>query len=426
MTISDFVTVEWAPASDPTSTTPTWVDITSIVMSVEVSGGRSGVFDLYGPRTATIRCRNGTKSPAVSPTFDIQGFYKWRQIRVFTPAVFDTAVFAGFILSVTHDQTNSPYHGEVIIECADVLGVFSRAEFNQTAGATVNGVSSAVTLTEALTAALANAGLSTPNEASGGSTAYFKYPDAEDGESAPTGNVLKWLQDVLEAENGGIQAQADGTLIVNGRWRPFATAANSPFVTFSDTPTGGEFEYLRENLTFAGTDTDYYNRAVAKSSEWPTTFEADNVPAGYPTETLSRTDLPFVYQSWAEANAALYVGLYAQTVTYPRTLSVYFASFNEAAPLLAAFIAGAGYAFGADHIAIKHTPVGDTQQTYHVTVENVRHSISPTIWKCELGFASLDRWIDAYGDGSDIYELVQIDGDAGHGIDSPINAIIAP
>lgn len=418
--ISDFVTVEWAPASDPTDINPTWVDITAVVMEVTVEGGRSGVFDLYGPRTATIRCRNGRRSPVEAPTFDIQGFYRWRQLRVTTG---DGQVFTGNILSVTHDQTNSPIHGEATIECADKLGAFAQAEFNTTAGSTVNGHTSAVTLTEAVTAALTNSSFNTAATVNGGSTAYFKYPDADEGQSVPTGNVLQWLQDVLEAEGGGIQVGADGEPYVTGRWLPFATALASPALTFSNTATGGEFEYLCENLTFASTDTDYYNRGVAKSALWDKVFEASDVPSGYPVETLSRTDLPFIYQSWAEANAALYAALYSTPRSYPRTLSVFVSSHAAQQPVFAALV-GNTFTLGPNHVVIEHTPVGDTQQTYHVTIENVRHTITPEIWKTELGFASLDRWIDAYGNGTDIFELVAIDGDAAHGIDS--TAIIAP
>lgn len=423
MTISQFVTVEWAPASEPASISPTWVDITGIVMEVEIQGGRSGVFDLYGPRTATIRCRNGTKSPAVSPTFDVQGFYRWRQIRVLAPDD-SWPIFTGYILSVTHDQTNSPFHGEVVIECTDIMGILAQAEFSPSDvfGATVNGLTNASQLTDAVTEALTLTGVD-PSlvNVNYPSTAWYKLPDE------PSGQILSWLQSVMEGEAaGGVQITAAGLVWVNGRYvmLNIGASASTPFLTFTDTTPGvDEYKYLRENLTFASTDSDYYNRAVAKSTYWDTTFTWGATPGGYPKETISRTDLPFVYQSWAEANARLYALLYSTTATYPRSLNVYVASAGATQTVLQPLVAATA-TFGLLRVVIKHTPAGDTQQTYEVTVESCRHTITPELWKCELGFASLDRWIDAYGDGTNTYELVAIGGDSAHGVGS--DAIIAP
>lgn len=418
MTISQFVTVEWAPASDPTDVAPTWVDITSVVQSVDTGGGRSGVFDLYGPRTATITARNGTKSPAVGPTWAIGGFYRWRQIRVLD-TVNSIQVFTGYILTVVHDQTNSPFHGVVTIECTDKLGVFASGEFEplDTSGNMVNGLSNVMTLQVAADFAASLAGLSGTATVDGGSTALFKLPDE------PSGQVLSWLQEVLEGEVGGVQVAATGDVYVTGRWEPFNVALPGAGFTFSDTPGVDELPYLRENLTFASTDSDYYNRAVTKSAYWDATFTTQNIPSGYPAETLSRTDLPFAYQSWAEANAAHYARLYSQAVTYPRSLVVYVASAHAASSNLADLLQMT-LIFGETFVAVKHTPAGDTQKTYNVTIENVHHTITAEVWKCELGFASLDRWITAYGDAGTIFELVQVDGDSAHGVDS--DAIVAP
>lgn len=417
MTIADFVTVEWAPASDPTSLSPTWVDITSVIQEVTVSGGRSGVFDLYGPRTATIKARNGRRSPAEAATWTVSGFYRWRQIRVTSTA---GEVFTGYILSVTHDQTNSPWVGEVTIECTDIMGILAQAEFKptDTSGNVVNRLRWANKLSDSISFAISLTGVDTSVvDVNGASTAYYKLPDE------PSDQVLSWMQSLMEGEVGGIQVQANGALRVNGRWDVFSTSTSSPTVTFSDTPGVGESKYLRENLTFASTDTDYYNRAVAKTAYHDPTFTVENVPSGYPKETLSRTDLPFIYETWAEANAHLYSKLYSTPFTYPRTMKVYIASTSEASADIANFVS-ITFVFGVGRIAIKHTPVGSTQATYMVTVENCTHTITPEVWTCELGFASLDRWLTAYGDGTDISPLVQIGGDGTVGIGS--TAIIAP
>ena len=427
MTIADFVTVEWAPASDPTSTTPTWVDITDIVMEVTVSGGRSGVFDLYGPRTATIVCRNGRKSPAEAPTFDIQGFYKWRQIRV-TRANGDP-LFTGHILALEHDQTESPFVGWVTISGIDKMGVLARAEFNADAGSTVNGIDTAVTLLEAVTAALDQSLLDSASLTFvSGSTAYFKFPDRsdpDDPDSFPTGNILQWVQDVFEGEAGTFQYSADGGVYVRGRWQPFQLAPSgaTPTAVFSDTATGAEYKYLRENLTFAPPDQNYYTRAVAKSANHDPVFEVDSGDATIFRETLSRTDLPFIYQSWAEANAAHWFRLYNETPTFPRSLVV-FASSHASEQAAVSVLQSITFGFGVHWVQVEHTPVGDTQQTYNCLVESCQHTITPELWICELGFSSLDRWLLAYGNGTNTSELVEIDGDAGHGIDS--SAIIAP
>lgn len=421
MTISAFVTVEYSD-SDPTDPAPTWPhDITSLVQSVDITGGSSGVFSLYGPRTATIVCLNGkgrVGDPGyVAPFFGIDGFYKWRQIRVLHAG--GAAIFTGYIEVVTHDQSNAPFSGTVTITCTDLMGMLARAEFKptDTFGSTVNGLTFTVSMTVAVNFALSLCGLSQTPTIDAGSTAFFKLPDL------PSGQVLAWLQGVLEAEAGGIQVAADGTVVVTGRWEPFAVALAAASVTFSDTATGSERQYLRQNLTFASADVDYYNRGVAKSSFFDATFTVENVPSGYPKESLSRTDLPFVYESWAEANAHLYVKLYGEPRAYPLTLSVYVASAHSASAVIGDIVTITG-TFGVTHVVVKQTPAGDDQRTYNVTVENAHHSITPELWQCDLGFASLDRWINAYGDGANIYELVAIGGDSAHGIGSA--AIIAP
>lgn len=411
MAISDFVTVEWAPASDPTDTTPTWVDITSIVQEVTVTGGRSGVFDLYGPRTCTVVCKNGTRSPVLAPTFDVQGFYRWRQLRV-VYATSAIAIFTGYILTVEHDQTDSPYVGWATISAADAMVVLAQAEFTPSDNSTVSSLS----LGDSVSGSVSVAGLDTSLITTQGPSTAFYTLDAE-----PTGQILSWLQGVMEAEAGGpLQISAAGQVYTNGRNWVFDVFNPGAQLTLSDTPTGGEHKYLREHLTFASTDTDYYNRAVTKSAYHDNVWTVEDVPSGYPKETLSRTSLPFTADSWAEANASLYANLYSTPVTYPRSV-VIFGSSAQAEQAVLQNLCVSTAAFGAYLVVVKHTPVGDTQQTYNVSIESVTHTITPELWKAELGFASLDRWLTAYGNGSAISTLFYVGSSTVGGTD-----ILAP
>lgn len=401
----DFITVEWAPSDDPTETSPSWVEITSIVMEARISGGRESSLELFPPRSCVLRCRNGIRTPTEAPTFALGGFYKWRQIRVKTSA---DNIFSGFIESVIHDQTNAPNAGFVTIVCTDVLGVLSRAEFDDTAGSAVSGYDYAVTYAEAVTAALTQAGLSAVTAtADGSSTAYFAFPEPDDVQDHPVGNILQWLQDVCEAEAGAIQATTAPLEVASiGRWAHFGADFATAAMTFSAAPTGGEYEIRTEDLLFAATDDDYFNRAVAKTSLDDTVFAVGASTASVFTESFSRTELPLIHSAWAEADANLWFNLFSESKTYPRSLHLHLATWNSGTvPAVAAAVLDRIHTLGSERVDVKFTPVGGSVQTYQTTVENFDMLITDEYWTCRLGFASHDRWTAAYGNGTTMSTL---------------------
>lgn len=379
MPLSSVITVEWSPASDPFDTTPTWVDITQSVRSVEIDRGRGGVFELYGAGRATIVLNNPTGG------FDPTAWYRWRQVRVTATATgpVSNVLFYGFVENIFHDQSTVPKNATATIQATDLMGVLSRYEFP----------ASLFSITDEL----AGDRITRILDAAAIPSAWYSIASGYVDIVAPTQasfNSLHHIQDVAESEGGAFYCSAAGVLTFEDRYEGLSRLDSAAVTTFSDTPAGAEVPYLYGEMVLTPPGRDYRN-VVTITGDSGTPQQADDITSGYPPDSLSRT-LPMASDGQAGALAALLLEVYKQTgVIWPEgiSVSVWPDSQNTLDEVSALDL--------RELCTVEFTPAGKTQQTYKVFVESISHTIGGGHWTCQLGFSSADRWEDAWGTKSD-------------------------
>ena len=380
------VTVEWAPTSDPFDDTPTWVDITGYVRGVSINRGRSGAFDTYGAGRATIVLTNK------SGNFDQTAWYRWRQVRVTAlatgPVVLD--VFYGFVETILHSQPTTPGSATATIHAIDLMGVMARYEF---VADSVPIEPSGLRIQRVLTAA------ALPTAWKSVVTGYTDIAALDDG----VVNAMRHMQDVAEAEVGAIFVSRQGVMAYEDRYELLDRLDFPPETTFSDTPTGAEVPMLLGDMTLTPPGRDYRNR-VTFTAESGVPQTADNTPANFPSDSLSRT-VPVQRESQAMANAKMLLEVYSQeAVVWPEHVSVAVHTQNTIDRVCSLDL--------RRFCLVKFTPVGQSQQSYKVFLESIQHTITVDAWICRLGFSSADRWQDAWGTKTD-YLII---GDATYGL----------
>lgn len=384
--MSTVVKVEWSPSSTPLSGSPTWVDITDRVRSLRINRGRDGIFDLYSTGKCTVELNNRDAS------IDLSDFRRWRQFRV-TAVGPNVQIFTGFIAKVTHDQSRAPKDATANLLCQDPFGLFGRYELSggPQAASTAQALVTSFLSTIGYTPALVTVGL-------GGDGATVGKHVPIQAETDLTGNAFEYLQSVMETEGGALYCNAAGSVVLYDRHAPLVRLAAGSSLTFSDTPTGGQYAYLAGSLLFAAPDDDYRNRVVAQGSG--VAQVSSDITSGFPPDTLSRTSLLTGYDNWAKANAEQWLGVYKQTNAYPRRLRIHLHP-NGASGVITAVTA----LDLTSYVTVTVTPTGDTQRSYKCFVENIEHDITPDLWNTTLGFSSADRWQTAWGISTDYLKL---------------------
>jgi hypothetical protein len=403
MPVTDYLTVEWAPADTPDDTTPTWVDISSNVERIKVKRGRDDELDVYAAGSAEILCNNGDSID--TPTiFDLDTWYRRRQIRI-------GSIFRGFIHDVRHDLRQSPIKASAVVECDDLLGLLADAEltgdwrdtytvdnnivFEHPIGDT-EGFITRTGVADLIASMFAKLDGPAPTiTATGNAPTMPIWVPWEQ-----TGNIFQLAQQYLEAEGAWLAASPTAlSLLYGGRWYPFFVAADDPgsiVATFSDTPAGGEFGYLKASVQWSNPGTTYANSVLCKSIDLDGLPQlAENIPAGWPRDSLrSRDAMPVIDDNWISASADLLLAVRSQTNTYPRQIKSLVWAQGKNATLHPGFDAQLG-----DIHKVEVTFPNDTQTSYTVFVESIEHEIDQESWYVTFGYTSADRWIDAYPDG---------------------------
>lgn len=368
---TDSVTVEWSPASDPFATSPTWVDITSLVEAVSISRGRGSAFDLYGAGSCSITVSNrlGTIDPTV--------WYRWRQIRVTCAATgpVTNVLFRGFIEEVLHDQGGRAQFATATIQATDLMGVLSRYEY---VASSVPAELSGARVNRVLTA------LGVPSAWKSVATGYSEIAALDDG----VVNGLQHLQDVVEAEVGALWTTAAGVLTFDDRYELLDNLSASPVTVFSDTYAGAEVAYLYGDVTLTPPGREYRNK-VTYTGDSGAPQTASDIPTNYPPDSISRT-VPLTTDSQAMANAAYLLKVFDQTgLIWPEHLTVGVFTQNILDEMTALDL--------RQFCQVEFTPASKTQQTYKVFAESIEHSMSDVAWSVRVGFSSADRWEDGWG-----------------------------
>lgn len=421
------VVVEWAPSSNPIvlPDEPTWETLTADWQLIKTSGGvtTTELTQVFGVGSADIRVRNGDQTGRV-PVFLTDGTsYKGINIRVMFGAV---ALWRGRIDRVEFDFTDTPFAAFVTLHCVDTLGsVQDSAVPDELFPDTVDYFTQVTDVDDGFGLTLAQAFTTgSPNNSGEFSHQLVKAPDKFEDRQG----LLDFLNQLLLTEGATLFASPDEErLILRGRWDALRLlSSTTPSIIFTDGVGDGmtSFPYRRDDLEFADGDESFVNSVQAASKYLNKTVTEQTTVPGQQRVKLSRTDLITIRQGWVEANALMWLTLYNQTRTYPKQLKFLVAThgLNQATVYTNSL---APQPLFDKLIHVLHTPPGTVDQiTYRLAVASVEHDIDRQRWLCTLGFTSLDRWWFGYGNGTDPIELVDIDGDADHGIDS--GAIIAP
>lgn len=422
----DGVVVEWAPSIAPFATPGggDWQTIADWV-SVRTRAGKTLEVQTFpfSVGTADIVVRNGDTA-GHSPTFSPLQSYKGRNIRV-TEATFGTQ-FLGRIDWVEYHYQQTPFKGAVTLHCVDLLGNVSDGKIpDGLFPLTVDHFTHVTNVEDAVVKVLAEIGL-TAVPSGEFSNQLVKAPDRFESRQ----DLLSFLRDILLTEGAALTVDpGTNTVSIRGRWdalRLLSSEAETP-VVFTDTDPDGTttFGYRRNNLEWSDADAEYVNSVRTKSKYLLNDdFIDENVPTDWPRVAMSRTELVTIRQGWVDANGRMWHKVYSQQYAYPKRIQ--FMVGGRGAWQDSMFTASIQPSLVYDRpYQVVHTPPGtDTPVTYRCAVDAIENDMDRQRWLCTLGFTSIDRWWNAYGNGEDPIELVQIGGDAEHGIGS--TAIIAP
>lgn len=291
------------------------------------------------------------------------------------------AIFRGFVAETRHDQSGGPFVGMATLDAVDLIGILAGYETaltgvpRETTGARINRILDAIGIPSAWRSI---------------ADGYIEMAEPDGG--VLNVNALQHIQDCAEAEVGGLYASAAGVLTFEDRYELLERLNSAAAYTFSDTPAGNDMRPLRDLvLTPVGTD---YRNLVQFIGDSGTAQVASNVPANTPPDALSRT-LPIAEDADALSNATILLEVYRQTLTWPTAVTV---------PIYPDRQSNLDQVTAMDLrtlVAVEHTPVGKTQQTYKTFVESINHRFGRKYWEATLGLSSADRWEDAWGKKND-------------------------
>ena len=124
--------VEIAFGSTPLNTSPSWTDVSSYAMSVDIQRGRTDEFSQYSPGTASVVLNNSTRN--FDPYFTTGPYYG--QLIPMTPIRIignGYTIFSGFVSAWPTDYDTSNKFATSTIPCIDAMRIFSNSFLSQSA-----------------------------------------------------------------------------------------------------------------------------------------------------------------------------------------------------------------------------------------------------------------------------------------------------
>ena len=124
--------VEIAFGSTPLNTSPSWTDVSSYAMSVDIQRGRTDEFSQYSPGTASVVLNNSTRN--FDPYFTTGPYYG--QLIPMTPIRVvgnGYTIFSGFVSAWPTDYDTSNKFATSTIPCIDAMRIFSNSFLSQSA-----------------------------------------------------------------------------------------------------------------------------------------------------------------------------------------------------------------------------------------------------------------------------------------------------
>jgi hypothetical protein len=207
-----------------------FVDLTTMIQSIGITRGRNRELEQFNAGTASVRFRDPNRilDPlnASSPYYPFVG--PRNPIEVYADGI---EIFCGLVVDWNLDYGISANANFVTARCSDAFTVFANQAMN------------AWTPSEQASGARVNAVLDRPE-------VVYQGPRSIDTGSSTLGayaitagtNVLQYLQNVADSEQGYLFMAGDGTLNFKGR----GTALNpTPTIQFTDNGTGVIYQALQ-------------------------------------------------------------------------------------------------------------------------------------------------------------------------------------
>jgi hypothetical protein len=196
----------------------TFVDLTSIVLSINIKRGRNRQLDQFNAGTAQVVFNNNSR--ILDPLNTSSPYYPFVLPR--SPIIIyanGTPIYTGFVEDWDLDYQNAN-QGRMFARCVDAFGTLANQQLNaflpsaETSGVRVNAVLDRPEINYQGSRSIGT-----------GSSTLGAYAVSQDT------NVLNYLQQVNTSEQGYLYTSADGTLIFKGRSSVLNPVSGASFTT---------------------------------------------------------------------------------------------------------------------------------------------------------------------------------------------------
>jgi hypothetical protein len=196
----------------------TFVDLTSIVMSINIRRGRNRQLDQFNAGTAQVVFNNNTR--ILDPLNTSSPYYPFVLPR--SPIIIyanGTPIYTGFVEDWNLDYQNAN-QGRMVARCVDAFGTLANQQLNAfTPSAETSGVRVNTVLDRPEINYQGSRSIGT------GSSTLGAYAVSQDT------NVLNYLQQVNTSEQGYLFTSADGSLTFKGRTSVLNPVSGASFTT---------------------------------------------------------------------------------------------------------------------------------------------------------------------------------------------------
>lgn len=407
----DSLKVEAGFGSGALATVTSWTDITSYVQTIQTQRGRSRALDQFTTGTATVTLNNNTAvfDPDAPGSFDVVPMVPIR-ISANDSSSTRQYLFVGYVRPLDGwEQNYTPNVCTTTMSCIDFLGVLAAqifptthtvtsywtAPLNDFLGkflrlhlipngtqdvpfATYPGSKTGTLVSQLLT----DGTIFQPDEGWNISQTFVRVQGF-----LSSGNVLQWLQALVDNEGGALYVTRDGIVQFDGRYEQITNSRmTSPQSIFSDLTGAGKISFSTTGLQKTYANELYNNVTVTAQNQPPITLTDATSVTNYTQIDYTASGIQDS-AAYARAQADFVLQQYKTPYASPSGLTL---KPRRSDTVLDAAL----HAELRDRDVVEFKAPGWTAHLQKdVFVESVGHqiSVSSKSWDCNLTFSSADR-----------------------------------
>jgi hypothetical protein len=357
-----------------------FVDLTTMVQSVNINRGRSRQLQEFNTGTATVSFWNksraldplNTASPYWNTSANMTGIVPRLPIQIIANGI---PIFTGLVQdwNVDYDLGNNDI---VYATCADDFTVLANNQLaDHTVTAQVSGarINTVLDYSEVQYQGARQIGTGTSTLGATATSAEFSISQGT--------SLLNYLQTVTTSEQGFLYMSANGTLTFKGRTEVLNLQAGATFT--GDTSVGVPYQTLMNEFG----DELLYNVVVTESpAGGPYTATDNDSVAQYQAQTYNLTDLLNSSATEVQSLGQYLLGKYKQPVLRFTGLSTQLTALSDAKQNICLSLDLTDLASVTKHFAVG-TPTSVTQ---NVIVSGITHNITPGSHIIAYTFESTD------------------------------------